>query len=149
MKKFIIGLGVAVGSLLVGGAAVQAAAPPPVNVDTTDTSTVAIAAPVVTLIVSLLIPLVNGFFTTITTSSKVKAYATILLNAVSALITNGILSDGSAVFSSETLYTWVLGTVVSVVSYAGLYKPLDLTSSAVRGPAGDMVPGRLASVGRT
>lgn len=123
---------------VVGGTAFAQDAPPPVHADTTDTSTLVLAAPLVTIIVSLLIPLVNGLITKTTTNAGVKAIITIVLNAVSALITTGLLADGTAAFSSTTLFTWLVGTIISIASYVGLWKPMTLTSNQ---------GGRLANVG--
>lgn len=125
--------------LLVFGAPASALAPPPVELDADAVSTVVIAAPIVTIIVSLLIPLINGFLTKASTPAGVKAVGTIVLNAVWALFANGVLADGSAAWSTSTLYTALLGTVISIVSYAGVYKPINVTSNA---------GGKLADVGR-
>lgn len=140
MRKLICSITLFLGALLVGAPAALAAAPPPVEVDTTDVSTIAIAAPLVTIIVSLLIPVINGVLTKPSTPAGVKAVGTIILNAAAALFTTGVLADGTAVFSSTTLYTALLGTIISIVTYAGVYRPIGVTSN---------VGGKLASVGRT
>lgn len=119
-------------------ASLLAAAPPPVTDDPDAVSTIVIAAPIVTLVVALVIPLLNGFLTKASTPTSVKAIGTIVLNAVWALIANGQLVDGSSAFSTNTLYTAILGTVISITTYAGVYKPLNVTSNA---------GGRLADVG--
>lgn len=139
IRKGVALLAIAVGTLAVGGVA-HASAPPP-TLEPGQVSTVVIAAPIVTIIVSLLIPVVNGLLTKASTPSGVKAIGTIILNAVWALFANGVLADGSAVFSSTTLYTALLGCTISIVSYAGVYRPMNVTSS------GDN--GKLASVGRS
>lgn len=140
LKRGVAICAVAVGAIVIGAPSIAAAsAPPPVEVTTTDTSTITIAAPLVTVIVSLLIPLINGFLTKPTTPSGVKAIGTIVLNAAWALFANGVLADGSAVFSSATLYTALLGCVISIVTYAGVYKPMNVTSNS---------GGSLATVGR-
>lgn len=112
--------------------------PPVVNVDTTDVSTITVAAPLVTIIVSLLIPVLNGLLTKPSTPTAVKAIGTIILNAAAALIINGVVSDGSSTFSDTTLYTALLGAVISIVSYVGIYKPINVTSNE---------GGKLANVG--
>lgn len=116
----------------------SAAPAPPVDAGTTDTSTVVLAAPVVTIIVSVLIPLINGFLTKATTPAGVKAIGTIILNTAAALIINGVVSDGSSTFSTATLYTALIGCIISIASYAGLWKPLNVTSNS---------GGKLAAVG--
>ena len=149
LKKAMAILAVATGALFVAGSPALASAIPPVNADTTDTSTIAIAAPIVTLIVSLLIPVVNGYLTTAGTPSWVKGIGTIVLNAVSALIVGGLLADGTSAFSTETLYTTVLGCLVSFFMYANVYRPLNLTSTPQLQADGTVTEGKLASVGRT
>ena len=124
-------------------------APPPVTTDVESVSAFVIASPIVTLIVSLLIPLINGLVTTRRTAGWVKGVVTILLNAISALITNGMIADGSSVFSSATLYTAILGTTISVVSYFQLWRPLNLTSSDQLVSSGHVVEGKLARKGIT
>lgn len=96
-----------------------------------------ITAPVVMFVVSLLIPIANGLLTKYTLSSGVKAVITIVLNAVAALVLTATQADGTAVISNSTLLTFVFGTIVSVVSYLGLYKPVGLTSSV---PDGKLAP---------
>jgi uncharacterized membrane protein YeaQ/YmgE (transglycosylase-associated protein family) len=141
MKRFITTITLACAVIVFGPTAVASAtAPPPVTVDAGEVSTVVIAAPVVTIIVSLLIPLVNGFLTKASTPSGVKAVGTIVLNAVSALFVTGVLVDGTAAFSTTTLYTAILGCVISITTYAGVYRPLEVTSNP---------GGKLASIGRT
>lgn len=141
MKKFLSVLAVALGTLFVTGQTVSATAPPPVTVDADSVSTIVIAAPWVTIIVSLLIPVLNGLLTTVTTSSGVKAILTIVLNAAWSLIASGLLADGTAVFSSTTLYTAIVGCVISIASYVGLYRPMNVTSTGQNG--------KLAHVGIT
>lgn len=139
VRRATAAVAVAFATLFVIGGPAAAAAPPPVELDADAVSTVVIAAPIVTIIVSLIIPLINGFLTKPSTPSGVKAIGTILLNAAAALITNGVVADGSSVFSTATLYTAILGAVISIVTYAGVYKPLNVTSNA---------GGKLADVGR-
>lgn len=119
------------------------------EVATTNVSLITVAAPIVTAIVSVLIPLINGYFTTRRTPGWVKALALIVLNAVSALITNGMLADGSSAFSSTTVWTAFVGCLISAFMYFNIYKSLNLTSSDSLDKNGQVVIGKLASVGRT
>lgn len=129
IKKAAAVATVALGIWFVVGSPAMASAPPPVHADTTDTSTLTLAAPLVTIIVSVLIPLLNGILTKVTTRAGIKAAILIILNAVSALIINGMVSDGSSTFSSTTIYNFVLGTVISIATYVGVYKPIQMTSN--------------------
>jgi len=100
-------------------------------------SLVVISAPVITIIASLLIPIVNGIFTKITMSGFVKGLITLGLNAVMAFITTNASDTGAAVFSLQTLETAAVGFVISVAMYAGIYKPAKITSSL---PDGKLSP---------
>lgn len=103
--------------------------PPPVNVDTVSSAaTVAIAAPIVTLIVSAIIPLLVGLLTKSSWSSNVKAIIMIVLNAISAFVMTSTLDDGTAMFSSTAFWTWLVGVIVSAVAYVVGYVPNNLTS---------------------
>jgi hypothetical protein len=139
IRTIMAAVAVTILGLLVFGAPASALAPPPVDLDADAVSTVVIAAPIVTVIVSLLIPLINGFLTKPSTPTAVKAIGTIVLNAAWALIANGVLADGSSAFSTSTLYTAILGVIISITTYVGVYKPINVTSNA---------NGKLASVGR-
>lgn len=142
INKAMMAVAVVVGAMTICAPVAAAASSelPPVNVDTTNVSTITIAAPIVTILVSLAIPLINGFLTTWRTRPGVKVVITIVLNAAWSLIANGIVADGSSTFSSGTLYTALIGTIISIASYAGVYKPLNITSNE---------GGSLSKVGRT
>lgn len=140
IRRGVAGIAVAFAVMFViGSPAAAQTAPPPVELDADAVSTVVIAAPIVTIIISLLIPLLNGFLTKASTPTAVKAIGTIVLNAAWALIANGVVADGSSVFSTATLYTAILGSIISITTYAGVYKPINVTSNA---------GGSLANVGR-
>ena len=149
LRKIAAIAAVAVGVFMVGVPTVAASAPPPVEVTTTDESTHVIAALLVTVIETLVIPHNNRELSTASTPSGVKAIGTIILNAAWALIANGLLADGSSAFSSGTLYTAVLGCAISILSYIGLYRPLNVTSTPQVQADGTTLPGRLATVGRS
>lgn len=138
IRKAIIAIFVMGVALFVAPLSAAAGPPPPGNVDTTDVSTFVIAAPLVTIITALVIPLVNGFLTKATTHTGVKIIGTIVLNTVAALITTGLMADGTSAFSDTTLYTALLGCIISIASYVGVYKPLNYTSNE---------GGKLATVG--
>lgn len=118
-------------------------APPPVTLDASDVSTVVLAAPIVSLIVSLVIPVLAGLVTKLTTSSGIKNLVMLGLSLLSAVVTNGILADGSAVFTTQTLYTALITWGIAALTYAKLYQPFGITSSAQK----DGTPGKLANKG--
>lgn len=108
----------------------------PAPVPGADTAAFVISAPVVMFIVSALIPIINGLMTKYTLPSKVKAVITIVLNAVAAAVVTAVTVDGSAVFSNQTLLTFLYGTGISIFSYLGVYVPFNLTSSSPNGKLG-------------
>jgi hypothetical protein len=104
-------------------------------VDPSDTvASLRLDAVAVAFLVSALIPIVNGLITKCTLSSMWKGLITLILNAVNALVVTATMSDGTAIISSTTFVTFILGLVISVGTYLGVYKNVGLTSSAT--PAG-------------
>jgi hypothetical protein len=98
----------------------------------------------VSLIIGVAIPLITGLVTKYTTSSGVKGLITLVLNAVQTLVVTATIADGTAIVSRETFIAFCLSLTISIATYAGVYAPLNLTSSA--GENGR--PGLLASIGR-
>lgn len=103
------------------------------------TEFIVINAPIVTIVMGLLIPVLNGLLTKWTMPSWVKFAITALMNTVVAVFTANAADNGDVVFSRPTLYSAILGTVISFVAYNGLYKPLNVTSST---PTGRLAPRR-------
>lgn len=99
-------------------------------------SLIVISAPVVTIIMSLLIPIINGLITKYSVSGAVKGFITLVLNAIVAFITTNASDTGAALFSLQTLETAALGFVISVAIYAGIYRPAKITSSTPDGKLG-------------
>lgn len=99
----------------------------------TDPDLIVISAPLVTAIIALLIPIINGYFTSIKLSGGVKGFITLVLNTVAAFITTAMTSEGTAVFSKQTAYTATVGFIISVAMYFGIYKPANVTSSKPEG----------------
>lgn len=99
----------------------------PPDVPGAETAVWIIAAPVVTAVVSVLIPLLNGLLTKYT--FKGKGLLTLLLTLVLAGVMNAVTVDGDAVFSVSTLTTWVYSATIAVLTYYQVYKPLNITSN--------------------
>jgi hypothetical protein len=92
-----------------------------------------LSAMTVTFVVSFFIPVLTGLLTKVSTSSGVKGLLTLVLNAVNALVVGNMVADGSVALSKETLVTFFLGLAISIASYSGVYKPLNITSSTLDG----------------
>lgn len=109
----------------------------PVADDVNSVASIQISALSVQIILGMLVPLVVGLLTKFTTSSGVKAVIMLILNAVQTLIVQATMADGTAIIDQSTFIAWALALVVSVATYFGVYKPLDLTSST---PEGKLAP---------
>lgn len=94
---------------------------------------VQLSALTVSLLIAVAIPLVTGIVTRFSTSSGVKGLVTLVLNAVQTLVVTAQLADGTAVISRETFVSFCLALTISIATYAGVYRPLDLTSSTPTG----------------
>jgi len=98
-------------------------------------NTLTLSALSVSLLISLIIPIVTGLVTKYSTSSGLKGLITLVLNAVQALVVSATVGDGTAVISEETFVVFCVSLAISIATYAGVYKPLNITSST---PAGSL-----------
>lgn len=118
---------------------------------TTDTALFSLSPFLVAVILGSLVPVLNGILTKLSTSSKVKVVFNMVLSAIVGLVTVSIVDGGGAVFSQSAVISAILAFWASITSYAGLWRPLEITSSpvAVTNEAGQRVekPGKLATVG--
>lgn len=87
----------------------------------------------VQLLIGLVVPIVVGLITKLTTSSGLKALVMLVINAAQTLLVQATMADGTAIISKQTFIVWIFALIVSVASYAGVYKPLNLTSSTEGG----------------
>jgi len=129
-----------------------AAADPPVALNSeTDTDAFSLSPIIVTMILGTLIPLLNGIVTKVSTSAQVKVVLGLLLSAVAGIITVSITPGGGAVIGEQALVAAGLTFATTVVTYLGLWKPLEVTSSPITRTHADgtveVVPGKLANVG--
>lgn len=107
-------------------------------------ASVHLSAVVVTLLVGTVIPLVSGLISK--ANSKWTGLATIILNAITALVVTATLSDGTAVFSQQSLLTAFSGIASSIAIYYSVWKPNNLHNNVT--PEGQP-NGALATKGRT
>lgn len=110
-------------------------------------SSVKLSPLVVSFTISLFIPLITGLLSKATWSSGTKGLITLVLTMGQTLIVQNTMVDGSAFFTQETLLAFALSLAIAVGSYAGVYKPLQITSSPVTNSVGQRVPGKLSNVG--
>lgn len=141
MTKFIRNLTVFLmaGTFTLFGVAGVASAAPVVTAEANSVSEIQISALSVQLLIGLFIPMVVGLATKYGTSSGFKAVLMLVLNAVQTLIVQTTMADGTAIVSKETFIQWLMALMVSIGMYAGVYKPLDITSST---PTGKLSPNK-------
>jgi len=120
---------VTIGFLGVFAPSVADAAPVVEQIEPTDTlASLELSATMVTLLISLIIPVIVGLVTKADLPSQWKGLASLVLNLVSAGIVNATVSDGTAVWSTETLTVALIAAAISVTTYLGIYKPIDLNA---------------------
>lgn len=88
----------------------------------------------VSLLISVIIPIVTGIVTKSGLSGTWKGIITLFLSAVTAVVTVGTLGDGSAFISWDALILALMNFAIAVATYLGIYKQGGLTNS-VNGPA--------------
>jgi hypothetical protein len=81
----------------------------------------------VSLLVGAVLPLIVGVVTKLTASSALKAVALLFLSAVTGLIVNSTVADGSAVLSYQTALVAGLAWVSAVASYFGFLNPTGIS----------------------
>lgn len=138
IKKTLASTGLVFASLfLIPG--VASAADDTVSVSGAEATPFILIAPTVMAVIGLIIPVINGALTKYTLPAGVKAIITIVLNAVAALVLTSTQADGTALISNAAFNTFLFGTIVSIASYVGLYRPLNITSSTPNGKLGPNV----------
>jgi hypothetical protein len=95
-----------------------------------------LSALTISLVISMIIPILVGLATKANLSSGVKGLMTLVLNAIQTLIVVNTQSDGTALISKQTFIVFLMSLVVSIAMYAGVYKPLNVTSSTPDGKLG-------------
>lgn len=79
----------------------------------------------VSVIVGLVLPLVVGLLVKYNASKGVKVVVGILVSGVAAVLQQAIANGGDAVLTTETLRVFALTYGVQVLTYLGIYGPLD------------------------
>lgn len=80
---------------------------------------------VVLVISSFLIPLATGLITKLSASATVKQVVTLILSALTGVITTSTQVDGTAIISMTTVQYSLLALGIAIVSYLGVYQPHD------------------------
>lgn len=81
---------------------------------------------VLTTITGVLLPLLVGLVTKSAASSRTKTLANIVVSAVACLLLNAANESGYAVVSGAMLAAWLQQTAISVATYLGVWKPLQV-----------------------
>lgn len=80
----------------------------------------------VATITGVLLPLLVGLVTKAQAPARVKVVANLVASALAGLLLNALNDAGVAVLSVEGVATWLQQTVISVATYLGVWKPLDV-----------------------
>lgn len=87
---------------------------------------VELAPLVVLFVMSLVLPVVNGFLFKADASDGTKQAVGVVTAGVATLINVSLTDTGAAVFSLETLLLYAMQWATTILSYHGLYKPHHL-----------------------
>ena len=114
--------------------------------------TIRLSATVMQIVIGIILPLVVGGVTNFKDHPLIKGGLQIALSAVSAVIVQWTMVDGSLVFSRQTFVIWTIGLATSLVAYVNAWKPAGLTSSAIQVPGPTpgtviSIPGKLSEIG--
>jgi hypothetical protein len=89
-----------------------------------------ISALVVTVVVSYVIPIITAFLTKSSASTNTKNLVTAVLAAVNGLIVGGVVNDGTAVLSKESIIFAIGSFILANTSYITLWKPRQINQKA-------------------
>lgn len=146
-RPLVVLIAAAVALLAVPGAIHADGLDPTQPVDPGDTlASVRVSQWAVQFLIGTLIPILVGIVTKY--GDTWKGIALVVLSTASALISQAVVEDGSAVFSPQTLMLAGVAFIQAVASYYGFWRERGITSSGVRQLDGTIVPGKLANVGR-
>lgn len=125
--------------------------PPSTGIESGSDSLFELDAAVVNVILGVLIPIVNGLLTKLSTSSAVKAILNLALVSAAALLNTSLTENGDAVLSRSLILNAAMTFIVAATTYTNLWKPLQVTSSpvTVTDDNGERIvtAGRLATIG--
>jgi len=85
-------------------------------------------AAVLTILIQLIIPLVVGLVTKLQASSALKSVVMIVLNALTSLLKEA-LAGGEEFNWGVAFVNFVIGVVISVSTYYGVWKPAGTTKA--------------------
>ncbi|RTK94031.1 hypothetical protein EKI60_04725 [Candidatus Saccharibacteria bacterium] len=75
-------------------------------------------------LIALFIPLIHGLLIKASAAHSVKTIANIVLSAVAALAYQ--VDSGGGILSRETATAWGMALLISITTYLGVWKPLDV-----------------------
>lgn len=84
---------------------------------------ITLSATLTTMLISFILPAAVSLLTKITAHPFLKQFVNGALAAATGLITTGTLSDGTAVFSKQSLILAIGAFILSQANYVSLYKP--------------------------
>lgn len=94
----------------------------------------------VQVITSVILPVVLGLVMRATWPTRIKTVVGMVASAAGSLILNAVNESGFAVVSQEMLVTAVVGLVIQVSTYLGIYQNFEVNDNLPNAP---VVPSRL------
>lgn len=92
-----------------------------------------ISAIIVTLIISVVVPLATALLTKASASAGVKQFVTALLAAVTGLLVTSTQLDGTAVLSRPALLLAIGTFIAAQANYVGFWQPHALNAKVAPG----------------
>ncbi len=82
----------------------------------------------VMILLSLAVPIVNGILLKYAVPTTIKVLVTVVLSAVQGLISGNMTDDGGSLVSKEVFVLWIVGLVISIATYLGVYSKVGITN---------------------
>lgn len=98
--------------------------------------TITLNATIVLLLVNFALPILNGIILRANPRPLVAQILSAATAAVTALVVQNQQTDGSAVFSTQTLLLWGVAFGTQIASYLGVWKPHDINGKTGPGILG-------------
>lgn len=92
-------------------------------------ATITLTPLVVTFLLGLALPVLNGFIFRFDAPAGVKQAVGVVTAGIAGVVNSAVTVDGAAVISTETFLLAAFQWLVAILSYHGLYKPHGLNES--------------------
>lgn len=83
----------------------------------------------VTMLVSLLLPVVTGIVTKYSAPAIVKSLVALAVSSINGVVMGGLAVDGTAHIAKAAIMLAVLSFAIQTATYLGVYKPNDVNAA--------------------